>query len=126
MSDTRISLGKKGEDIATSHLERNGFQIIVRNYRQKTGEIDIIAKDGKWLVFIEVKTRTSLRFGQPFEAVTQKKQNQIGRVALDYMTRNKISDQPVRFDVISIVLGRNGKTDIEHLPDCFQPVIGFH
>ena len=126
MSDTRISLGKKGEDIATAHLKKNGFQIITRNYRQKSGEIDIIARDGEWLVFIEVKTRKSLRFGHPFEAVTQKKQNQIGRVALDYMTRNKLLDHAVRFDVISIMVNRDGKADIEHLPNCFEPNIGFH
>ncbi len=126
MSDTRISLGKQGEDIATAHLKKNGFQIITRNYRQKSGEIDIIARDGEWLVFVEVKTRKSLRYGQPFEAVTQKKQTQIGRVALDYLTRNKLLDQAVRFDVISIIVKRDGNTDIEHLPNCFEPVIGFH
>jgi len=126
LSDTRITLGKLGEDIATAHLKKNGLQIITRNYRQKSGEIDIIARDGEWLVFIEVKTRKSLRYGQPFEAVTPKKQTQIGRVALDYMTRNKLLDQAVRFDVISIIVNRDGKADIEHLPNCFEPVIGFY
>ncbi len=126
MSDTRITLGKQGEDMATAHLKKNGFQIVTRNYRQKSGEIDIIARDGEWLVFIEVKTRKSLRFGQPFEAVTQKKQTQIGRVALDYMTRNKLLDQAVRFDVISIMVNQDGKADIEHLPNCFEPIIRYY
>lgn len=126
MSDARITLGKQGEDIAVTYLKKKKLIIITRNYRQKTGEIDIIAKDGEWLVFIEVKTRMSLRFGQPFEAVTQRKQNQIGRVALDYMTRHKLSNQLVRFDVISIIVNKNKKPKIEHLPNCFEPTIGFH
>lgn len=126
MSDNRLTLGKKGEDIAASFLEKKGFQVIQRNYRQKIGEIDIIAKQNEWLVFIEVKTRKSVRFGMPFEAVTQAKQTQIGKVALDYMTRNNLLDQPVRFDVISILFTGNGKTDIEHLPNCFELTNGFY
>ena len=126
MSDSRITLGKRGEDIASSFLKNKGFKIIQRNYRQKIGEIDIIARQDEWLVFIEVKARKSVRFGQPFEAVTQAKQAQIGRVALDYMTRNKLSDQPVRFDVISILFNRNGDTDIAHLPNCFELNSGFY
>jgi len=102
-----------------------GFSILARNYRQKTGEIDIIARDGDCLVFVEVKTRKSLRFGQPFEAVTTKKQAQLSRVALDYLSRNKLLDQPARFDVISILLADDGKADIEHLPNCFELASGF-
>ncbi|HID70640.1 MAG TPA: YraN family protein [Desulfobacterales bacterium] len=126
MSDNRISLGKKGEDLAASFLKKNGFQIIQRNYRQKIGEIDIIARQNEWLVFIEVKARKSIRFGQPFEAVTQNKQAQICRVALDFMTRNKLLDQPVRFDVISILFKGEGGADIEHLPNCFELNAGFY
>ena len=121
MSEARITLGKQGEDLAVNHLLGKGFTIIVRNYRQKTGEIDIIARDREWLVFVEVKTRKSTRFGQPFEAVTRKKQAQISRVALDYMNRNKLLDQPARFDVISILINKNGKAAIEHLRNCFEP-----
>ncbi len=126
MSDSRLALGKRGEDVAASFLKNNGFIIIQRNYRQKIGEIDIIARQDGWLVFIEVKARKSVRFGQPFEAVTQAKQAQIGKVALDYMTRNKLHDQPVRFDVISILFNRNGEADIEHLPNCFELTTGFY
>lgn len=125
MSETRIKLGKQGEDLAVDHLLGRGFEIIVRNYRQKTGEIDIIARDREWLVFVEVKTRKSTCFGQPFEAVTKKKQSQICRVALDYMSRNKLLDQPARFDVISILINKNGKAVIEHLANCFEQGDGF-
>lgn len=119
VSESRINLGKHGEDLATVFLKQKGFQIITRNYRQKTGEVDIIAKDGDTLIFIEVKTRSSLLFGQPFEAVTKKKQTQLNRIALDYMTRNKINNQAARFDVISILIEQNKKPKIEHLQNCF-------
>ena len=125
MSDTRAKLGKRGEDLAAHHLKKLGFSILVRNYRQKTGEIDIIARDGNCLVFVEVKTRKTLRFGQPFEAVTPKKQAQLARVATDYLSRKKLLDQPARFDVISILLPDTGNATIEHLPNCFEPASGF-
>ncbi|MCF8055362.1 MAG: YraN family protein [Desulfocapsa sp.] len=125
MSEPRIILGKHGEDLAADHLLGRGFEIIVRNYRQKTGEIDIIARDRECLVFVEVKTRKNTRFGQPFEAVTKKKQSQICRVALDYMNRNKLLNHPARFDVISILIDKNGKAAIEHLANCFEPGEGF-
>lgn len=124
MSDTRISLGKKGEDLAAGYLQHIGLRIITRNYRQKSGEIDIIARDKEYLVFVEVKTRKSLKFGQPFEAVTAKKQAQISRVAMDYITRNKLHDHPVRFDVVSILMSKDGKTDITHLANCFEATSG--
>ncbi len=123
MSKTRINLGAQGEDLATDYLKTKAFKILVRNYRQKTGEIDIIARDGECLVFIEVKTRTSLRFGQPYEAVTPKKQAQINRVALDYITRNKLHNQPMRFDVVSVLIQKNEKADINHLPSCFEATL---
>lgn len=126
MSKDRISLGKQGEDLAATYLKSHGVDIIKRNYRQKSGEIDIIARDQECLVFVEVKTRKSLRYGQPFEAVTPKKQAQISRIALDYMTRNKLSDQAVRFDVVSIVMCKDGKPQIEHLANCFEAAINFY
>jgi putative endonuclease len=125
LSEARITLGKQGEDLATHHLKKLGFSILARNYRQKIGEIDIIARDGNCLVFVEVKTRKSLRFGQPFEAVTTKKQAQLAKVALDYLNRNQLLDQPARFDVISILLPDNGKVCIEHIPNCFESVLNW-
>jgi len=119
VSKSHINLGKRGEDLATAYLQKKGFQIVVRNYRQKTGEVDIIAKDKKTFVFIEVKTRSSLLYGQPFEAVTTKKQAQLNRIALDYMTRNKINNHAARFDVISILIEKNKNPEIEHLQNCF-------
>ena len=120
MSKARISLGKHGEDLAANHLTKKGFTILERNYRQKIGEIDIIARKDKVLVFIEVKTRKSTIFGQPFEAVTPRKQAQLSRVALDYMTRNKVLNHPARFDVVSILIAGDGTATIEHLRNCFE------
>lgn len=123
MSKSGISLGKRGEDLACTYLKRHGLIIIQRNYRQKTGEIDIICRDQSSIVFVEVKTRKSLRYGMPYEAVTLKKQAQISRVALDYLTRNKCLDHEARFDVLSIVITADGNHEIEHLKDCFEAVL---
>ncbi len=120
MPKSTISLGTQGEELAVVHLKKQGFKILAQNYRQKTGEIDIIARDGTYLVFIEVKTRKSLRFGRPYEAVTHKKQTQITKVALEYITRNKLHDQPMRFDVISITIHAHHGIDIKHLKNCFE------
>jgi putative endonuclease len=123
LSRARINLGLQGEDLATDYFKNKGYKILSRNYRKQTGEIDIIARDGEYLVFIEVKTRTSLLFGQPYEAVTLKKQGQISRVALDYITRNKLHNQAMRFDVVSVLIPVNGKIEINHLPACFEAIL---
>jgi putative endonuclease len=123
MSKARIKLGAQGEDLAADYLTTQGYIILARNFRKKSGEIDIIARDGEWLVFIEVKTRTNLLFGQPYEAVTLKKQAQISRGALAYITINKLHNQAMRFDVISVLIQTNGKTEINHLPGCFEAAL---
>jgi len=85
MLDHRQQLGKSGETTAVQYLKKNGYRILEQNYRTDLGEIDIIAKDKDTLVFIEVKARTSYRFGDPKYAVTQKKQRKISMVALSYL-----------------------------------------
>ncbi|MDH4319672.1 MAG: YraN family protein, partial [Desulfobulbaceae bacterium] len=95
-------LGSKGEDAAAFHLQQKGYEILCRNYRQRFGEIDIVARDGDVLVFVEVKTRRSLRYGTPFEAIDQRKQRQLSKVALHYISRYKLYHQPARFDVIAV------------------------
>jgi putative endonuclease len=104
LSDKRGRLGQTGEELAVAFLQKAGYKILLRNYRQKCGEIDIIAEDRGTLVFVEVKTRTNTSFGSPFAAVTEKKQRQIGRVAQDYLCRNSLFNRPARFDVISILM----------------------
>lgn len=102
MTSRRISLGKTGEDLACRELERHGYAIVARRYRRYGGELDIIARDGPTLVFIEVKARDSRGFGDPAEAVTAIKRRRIIRVALDYVARHHLGDCPCRFDVVSI------------------------
>mgnify|MGYP000085479978 CR=1 FL=1 len=112
------SIGDKGEELAVKFLKKKGYKIIKRNYRTPTGEIDIIAKDGDKLVFVEVKTRTDSLFGHPVEAVDYRKQRKIKTAALHYLATQK-KEMPARFDIISIRIGPDGKT-IEHLKDAFE------
>ena len=104
MSHARIGLGKTGEDLACRELERRGYAILARRYRQRMGEIDIVARDGKTMVFVEVKAREGHAFGDAAEAVTWAKRRRIAAVAIDYLTRYGLSDRPCRFDVVSIHL----------------------
>lgn len=106
MGSTR-QIGAKYEQMAAEHLERSGYRIIERNYRCHIGEIDLIARDGKYLVFLEVKYRRSALSGTPAEAVGYRKQMSISKVAGYYMMCRHLSDDtPVRFDVVSILGGQ--------------------
>jgi putative endonuclease len=102
MSRARQNLGKTGEDLACRELERRGYAIVARRYRRRGGELDIIARDGGTLVFVEVKAREGHAFGAAAEAVTPFKRRRIAQVALDYMMRHHLSGCPCRFDVVSI------------------------
>ncbi|OKY74459.1 MAG: YraN family protein [Desulfobulbaceae bacterium DB1] len=112
MTFQRQSLGKKGEEIARKFLRRQGYTIIEHNFRTRNGEIDIIAREGATLVFVEVKTRSDARFGSPFEAVTTRKCKTISRVALEYLLAHGGLDQPCRFDVVSVRPGENPEVEI--------------
>lgn len=99
--------GSAGEEVAVKLLALNGYSVIERNFRTRTGEIDIIAKDGEYLCFIEVKKRTDTVSGYPEEAVTPYKIKQIQKTALFYLSKNRISpDTPIRFDVLVILAER--------------------
>lgn len=104
MSFQKKKLGARGEQIATSYLQNQGYRILECNYRNRLGEIDIIAKHGKDLVFIEVKTRSDTLFGSPFDSVTAAKQKQLSKVALEYLSRKDCLDHPARFDVVGVQL----------------------
>jgi len=119
MPENNLSLGKKGEDIALDFLKKNGYGIIKRNYRTKLGEIDIIAREKDTLCFIEVKTRSSLRFGSPKEAVFPSKQRQISKVALTFLKEHKFMNEKSRFDVVCIS-GASGTQKIELLKNAFE------
>ena len=120
MSEKRIQLGKHGEDLAVRHLESLHYTILARNFRQKRGEIDIIAQDGTTLVFIEVKTRTAAASYFPAEAVTRSKQMQISRAAQQYLLRQRHRNTPTRFDVIAITLPAASPPQIDHIVNAFE------
>lgn len=96
-------VGKKYEIIATNYLKQKGFKIIKNNYKNAIGEIDIICKDKDILVFVEVKYRTSAKFGRPIEAITPHKLMKIRQTATSYLKLNGLLDNLVRFDAIEIL-----------------------
>lgn len=120
MFGKRFILGSTGESLASEYLTSRGFKIVLRNYRCKFGEIDIIAKDADTLVFIEVKTRSSSRFGSPASAVTLKKQQQISKVASHYLQKENLFDSAIRFDVVSVIQPHSGSTTIELIANAFE------
>jgi putative endonuclease len=103
-SDTRRQLGDHGEDLAAAALKKQGYKILGRNYVTPLGEIDLIARQGPTVVFVEVKTRQSPRFGSPQEAVSLTKQNRLRRLADYYLKDKRLTGTPVRFDVVGITL----------------------
>jgi putative endonuclease len=119
MTEARIALGKSGEDLACRELERRGYAIVARRFRVRSGELDIIARDGAVLVFVEVKTRSGRRFGAAAEAVTFTKQRRIALLASEYLLRHRMSDCPCRFDVVSVTVGA-GAPDVEIIQNAFD------
>ena len=110
-------LGKQGEDAAVEFLQRNGHEILFRNYRLKKAEVDIISKDQKIIVFTEVKTRSSSTFGHPEEFVDRRKRLLMKRAADEYIYQQQ-SDAEIRFDIIA-VSKENGELKIYHIKDAF-------
>jgi putative endonuclease len=113
-----MKLGERGEKIAVDFLQKQGYRIIKKNYRTRLGEIDLIARDGDTLVFIEVKTRESLEYGNPYESVNNLKKRKIGNVALLYLKGLK-KIPPCRFDVVSISY-EDGKPELNLIKDAFE------
>src|SRR4030095_5379416 len=102
MSNARQQLGNEGESLASAELEKLGYSIIERNYRTRSGEIDIVANDAGTIVFVEVKTKTSGDFGDPVEEVTTQKQRQIVSMGEYYATYCSPPNTPCRFDVVTV------------------------
>ena len=116
----RISLGKSGEERACRELERRGYAILARRYRTRFGEIDIIARDGPTIVFVEVKARTSDRYGDPAAAVTLHKQAKVTAMAEDFLARRHLHGAPCRFDVVAIAFGPGGELKVDVFQDAFE------
>ena len=111
--------GKLGEEIAVNYLMEKGYEILERNWRNIHKEIDIIARDGRFLVIVEVKTRQTDEYGNPDIAVTRKKQRMLIAAANAYIMRNRL-DIETRFDIISIIFS-DGEPVIDHVEDAFLP-----
>jgi len=119
-----LPTGRLGESLAAEFLLGQGYAIVEKNYRKRYGEVDIIARDGDTLVFVEVKTRQSTVFGTPFEAVDGRKQRQLSRVAQEYLQSRGLIDAPARFDVVAIRLDRDSRpTAIDHLKNAFDFIL---
>lgn len=112
-----ITKGILGEEKARDYLESEGYRILDRNFRTKIGEIDIIAMKDSILAFIEVKARSSIKYGYPYEAVNWKKQNKILKTSLIYIKQNHLSNYQMRYDVIEVYLSENLR--INHIVNAF-------
>jgi putative endonuclease len=119
VSEQRRTVGKAGEEAAVQYLLRQGYSILQRNYRCRFGEIDLIARDGGTLAFIEVKTRRSQRFGPAASAVTFEKQRHLIKASQMYMTQMKKAYELCRFDVVAVEMDAHGLR-IELIKDAFQ------
>jgi putative endonuclease len=117
------AVGRFGEQLAAQHLEAAGLQILARNWRCRSGELDLVARDGSQLVFVEVKTRSSLAFGAPAEAVDRAKSARIRQLALRWIMAEREAGRPefwsvLRFDVVTVVRGPSG-VRVQHLAGAF-------
>lgn len=117
------SFGERGERIAERWLKRRGYKIVARRCRGQLGEIDLVAVDGRTVVFVEVKTRQSCDAGHPVEAVGVEKQRRLTRLAVAYLRRHDLLECACRFDVIAVTWpsGR-GRAVVEHFPRAFEAI----
>ncbi len=118
----RIRTGKKGEDIAVAYLKSTGYRIVERNYKCLFGEIDIVAKDGNTVVFVEVKSRKSEEFGDPQLAVGLEKQKKISKISLKYLEEKHLYPCNARFDVVAIKMLPNGNR-VELIQNAFELIL---
>ena len=112
-----IDLGKQGEELAKNYLLANGYTLVEENWRWHHHEVDLIVCNDIYMVFVEVKTRSYVVFGEPEVFVTLEKQQKIIRAANAYMLKNQ-SPKDARFDIVSVVIC-NGETQVKHLPNAY-------
>lgn len=115
----KLEKGRAGETLAAEYMQAQGYRIVEKNWHYRHLEIDVIAENDDFIVFIEVKTRKTDRYGQPEEFVTRQKQKNIIEAAGFYMKRSRCVKE-VRFDIISVILDR-GAASVYHIPDAYGP-----
>jgi putative endonuclease len=120
MIDPRKETGRRGEDMAAGYLVSKGWELVARNWATNLGELDIVANDGLHVVFVEVRTTTSNQFGLGFQSVDYRKQQQVRRLATQFLQQQQMGDLPLRFDVISVLLSKEREfVDLQHLEGVF-------
>jgi len=118
----RKRLGRWGEKQGENFLKSKGLKTLARNFSCKTGEIDLIMVDGDGsIVFVEVRTKADESFSPPEESITQPKRARLMRAARYFLAAHKIEDRPLRFDVVTVVLGQVGRPQIRHYQNAFVP-----
>ncbi|WP_339821655.1 YraN family protein [Paenibacillus sp. FSL R7-0216] len=120
-TDGRKDRGRKAEQAACEHLLSHGFTVVERNWRCRTGEIDIIARKGNTLIIVEVRSRSqqAAAFGTPAESITARKIKQVRDTAVVYLHRTGQSDANIRFDVVAVTFGKNNDITLEHIEAAF-------
>ena len=115
-------LGRRGESLAAGYLLARGWRILAHNYRFGRREVDLVVRRDDLVAFVEVKTRAGPGYGAPEEAVTRLKRREIELVALEYLTRHRLGDVDVRFDVLSILVAPDGRVErVDHFEDAWRP-----
>lgn len=109
MSDARVKLGRRGEELAVAELTRRGYEIVTRNWRCPAGEVDVVARRGEVWYFVEVRTRRGREFGTPEESLTQAKQQRMIDVALTYLGEHNLHDVDWRISLVAVEMDRSGK-----------------
>ena len=121
MTYARQALGLEGETRACRALEARGYRILQRRYRTRLGELDIVARHEHTVVFVEVKARRGIAFGDPAGSVTTEKQRRLVAMASDYLARHGLTRAPVRFDVVAVSLASGQTPSVTVYPDAFRP-----
>lgn len=119
-SKSRIEQGREAEQLAAEFLQRQGLRPVARNYRCRSGEIDLIMQDREGLVFVEVRFRRHTRFGGAAASVDRNKQLKLLRAAQHYLLRQDAFNRPCRFDVVAVMPGRDGAPEFEWIKNAFE------
>jgi putative endonuclease len=114
-------LGDWGERLAAEHLERTGWLVLSRNFRLGRNEVDLVARRGEIVAFVEVKTRSSAAYGHPLEAILPRQRREIARVAAGWIERHGSEELVYRFDAICVSRGAGGTPALEHVEDAWRP-----
>lgn len=117
---TNKPLGDRGEQLAAEHLARAGWTVLHRNFRLGHREVDLVARRGEVVAFVEVKTRAGLGYGHPLESITAKKRREVQQVAAAWVERHGREGDVYRFDAVSVLVRAGGEPVIEHVEDAWR------